>query len=112
MSQGGGCSYRGGWLMSEDYYSVLARTMSAMRQDHALMRAMIYRVARSELKRQLTDKYTDVGFPGIVRQIAALEAAIEDIESDCTDGKMLLTFSPGVEESQNATEESKNATLS
>ena len=80
-------------VMAEDYYSVLARTISAVGQDRTQLRQMIYKFARSELK---SDLFRRKGFrlEDVKQQMAALERAIERIEADIGDDTKLLAYSP------------------
>jgi len=68
--------------MSQKFYAVLERTIAAARQDPAQLRALVYQLARLELKRAVykndnSDTLTDAKY-----QITALETAIEQIESN------------------------------
>jgi hypothetical protein len=65
-------------FMSQEYYSVLGRTISAVAQDHAQLRGIIYRLARIELQRELRRRYKIE----LQQQTSALEKAIAQIESD------------------------------
>ncbi len=96
--------------MSQEYYSVLARTMTAVTRDHAQLRMMIYRFARSELRRELYER-RDIRWAEIKQQISALEKAIEQIESDVIDDTMLLTFSSERVTNQKAAARSTNTAL-
>lgn len=71
--------------MSEEYYSVLARTISAASEDHARLREMVYRLARIELKKELNRRYK----LELRKQTSALEDAIEKIEVDFAETKAL-----------------------
>lgn len=71
--------------MSEEYYSVLARTISAACEDHARLREMVYRLARIELKKELNRRYK----LELKKQTSALESAIEKIETECAETKAL-----------------------
>src|SRR5579862_7057510 len=64
--------------MSEEYYSVLARTLVAVEDDPALLRGTVYKLARVELERQLNRRYELEK----AEQIAALEQAIGQSERD------------------------------
>jgi hypothetical protein len=74
--------------MAEEYYSVLARTISAASDDHARLREMVYRLARIELKKEL-DRRFEIE---LQKQTSALEDAIDKIESDFADMKALPEF--------------------
>ena len=64
--------------MAQEYYSVLARTISAVADDHAQLRSVVYSLARMELRKELRRRYK-IEFQ---QQTAALENAITQIESD------------------------------
>ena len=64
--------------MSQEYYSVLARTISAVAEDHAQLRNIVYSLARVELRKELRRRYKIE----LQQQTAALEGAIAEIESD------------------------------
>jgi hypothetical protein len=64
--------------MSQEYYSVLARTISAVAEDHAQLRSIVYSLARMELRKELRRRYK-IEFQ---EQTSALENAITKIESD------------------------------
>lgn len=66
--------------MSQEYYSVLARTISAVAEDHAQLRSVVYSLARMELKKELRRRYKIE----VQQQTKALENAITKIESDFT----------------------------
>jgi hypothetical protein len=65
----------------DDYYSVLARVIAVLTQDHEQLRAMVYELARQKLREELTQQIESVGRWGM--QIRSLEAAIVRFESDC-----------------------------
>ena len=79
--------------MSQEYYTVLARTMEAVGRDHAQMRMMIYKFARSELRRELFQR-KNIRWIEMKQQITALEQAIERIEADVVGNTLRLTYSP------------------
>ena len=78
--------------MAEEYYSVLARTIAAAGQDHAQFRMMIYQFARTELRRDLFQR-KGIRWAEMQQQMAALEGAIERMESEIGNDTKLLTFS-------------------
>lgn len=82
--------------MSEEFYSVLLRTIESVGQDHAQLRHMIYRIARIELSKQLLRHYGDVDRGRPRRELEALEEAIKEIESNVGQDDRLLGFSPQV----------------
>lgn len=67
--------------MSRSYYAVLERTIAAARQDPARLRALVYQLARLELKRALYRAETSITLASAKQQIGALESAIEQIET-------------------------------
>jgi len=79
--------------MTEDYYSVLARTISAVGRDQTQLRLMIYKFARSELKNDLFRR-KGMTWADMKQQMAALERAIDQIEADIGNDTKLLACSP------------------
>jgi hypothetical protein len=79
--------------MTDDYYSVLARTISAVGQDQTQLRLMIYKFARSELKSDLFRR-KGLRLEDVKQQMAALEWAIDRIEADIGNDTKLLAYSP------------------
>jgi hypothetical protein len=76
----------------EGYYSVLARILTAVSQDHAQLRLLVYELARRKLRKSLAGQFEEDDWAGIQEQMQALEAAIDQIESDCA--RKSLTFVP------------------
>jgi hypothetical protein len=74
------------------YYSVLMRILTAVSQDHAQLRLLVYELARRKLRKSLASQFEDGNWSGIQEQMQALEAAIDQIESDCAHKS--LTFVP------------------
>jgi hypothetical protein len=74
------------------YYSVLMRILTAVSQDHAQLRLLVYELARRKLRKSLATQFEDGDWSGIQEQMQALEAAIDQIESDCSHKS--LTFVP------------------
>jgi hypothetical protein len=74
------------------YYSVLMRILTAVSQDHAQLRLLVYELARRKLRKSLAPQFEDGDWSGIQEQMQALEAAIDRIESDCAHKS--LTFVP------------------
>src|SRR5580698_1102114 len=66
----------------QDHYSVLARIVSAVSQDHAQLRMLIYEFARTKLRRDLYRQFEAGDWAEIETQVLALEAAIDQVESD------------------------------
>jgi hypothetical protein len=77
--------------MPEEYYSVLARSITAAGQDHAQLRGVIYQLARIELQTELSRRHE----AEMQEQVSALENAIKQIETDVVENSALLTFTPG-----------------
>lgn len=67
--------------MSQEYYTVLARTIATAGQNPAHLRALVYRLARAELKRELFKNGNSISLFEAKQQISALDAAIEQIEA-------------------------------
>lgn len=78
--------------MSQRYYYALARRIADADRDHALLRALIYRDARAQLRKELDRRRDEVGQLEINEQIFALDKAIEQLEADLVDDTRLLTF--------------------
>jgi hypothetical protein len=76
--------------MSEEYYSLLARTIEAAGEDQAQLRGVVYQLARMELRTELSRRHATE----MQEQISALENAITKVEYDVGDGTALLTFRP------------------
>lgn len=68
--------------MAQDYYGFLARTIIGARRDSAQLRTVIYQFARAQLRQELSDNDDQVSLAEAKQHIAALETAIEQIESD------------------------------
>jgi len=77
--------------MSQEFDSVLARTIAAIGDDKAQIRTMIYHLARLELLRKIdcSDKFERRD------EVSALEAAISSIETEAEGAASLLTYSAG-----------------
>ena len=78
--------------MQEDYYSVLARMITATAQDEDQLRKMVYELARNKLRRQLYLQYQHLHRPEREDQLMELEAAITQIESDAAQNVPLLSL--------------------
>jgi hypothetical protein len=76
--------------MPQEYYSVLARSITAAGQDHSQLRGVIYQLARVELKTELSRRHE----AEVKEQVSALENAIKQIETDIVENPALLTFTP------------------
>jgi hypothetical protein len=80
--------------MPEDYYRFLVRTITTVGQDPAQLRMVVYQFARSKLRKELFAK-KDLRWAEMKQQMATLEKAIEQIESDVADHTVLLSaFAP------------------
>jgi hypothetical protein len=77
----------------DHYYSVLTRSLDAIRHDPAQMRKLIYEFARSKLKRDLSQQFEEGNWAQIEEQARALEFAIDRVESEIESGNA-LTFAP------------------
>lgn len=66
----------------QDHYSVLARIVASVSQDHAQLRILIYEFARTKLRRDLYRQFEAGDWAEIETQVLALEAAIDQVESD------------------------------
>jgi hypothetical protein len=93
--------------MSGEYYSVLARTISAASEDHTRLRGMVYRLARIELRKELYRRYRIE----LRKQTSALEDAIAKIETDFTNNPALsdLSSKDKVDRSRDATPAARTA---
>ena len=76
----------------DHYHSVLARMVSAVSEDHAQLRTLIYEFARRKLRKDLFRQFEDGDWPEIERQVSTLEAAIGQIEADFSNTVPRLTF--------------------
>jgi hypothetical protein len=65
-----------------DHYSVLARMVAAVSQDHGQLRMLIYEFARTKLRRDLYRQFEAGDWSGIEERVLALEAAIDQVEAD------------------------------
>jgi hypothetical protein len=73
--------------MSKDYYSVLAQAIAGVSADQAEARWKVYEAARNALRRELHRQYTvprtgNINGHGLAEQMAALNRAIQQIESE------------------------------
>jgi hypothetical protein len=66
----------------DHYHSVLGRMVSAVSQDHAQLRTLIYEFARRKLRKDLFRQFEDGDWSEIEKQVTTLEAAIDQIEAD------------------------------
>jgi hypothetical protein len=84
--------------MSEEYYSVLIRTIRALARDQAQARSIVYQLARVELRKALYLQRFDpqngsTSWEEIQEQITSLETAIERVESEAVEHSKQLGFS-------------------
>ena len=77
---------------TQDYYSVLARVIAEVSQDHAHFRSIIYEFARVKLRKELCQHFVDGRWPEIEEQVRGLEAAIDRMESDFAQSAPALQF--------------------
>ena len=64
----------------DHYYSVLARMVSAVSQDHAQLRSLVYEFARRKLRKDLYPQLEDGDWAEIQKRVLTLETAIDQIE--------------------------------
>src|ERR1700688_3773698 len=76
----------------DHYQSVLARMVSAVSQDHAQLRTLIYEFARRKLRKDLFRQFEDGDWHEVERQVSTLEAAIDKIEADFSNTVPRLSF--------------------
>ena len=76
----------------DHYQSVLGKMVSAVSQDHAQLRTLIYEFARRKLRKDLFRHFEDGDWPEIERQVSTLEAAIDKIEADFSNTVPRLSF--------------------
>jgi hypothetical protein len=76
----------------DHYHSVLGRMVSAVSQDHAQLRTLIYEFARRKLRKDLFRQFEDGDWSEIEKQVTTLEAAIDQIEADFSHTVPRLTF--------------------
>lgn len=68
--------------MQEDYYAALASVVMASARDDTQLRSMIYDLARSKLRQQLDRQAKALSRSERAQQLAALDTAIEQVETD------------------------------
>src|ERR1700739_2556555 len=68
--------------MSQDYNSVLARTVAEAGRDHTQLRMLVYKAAGSELWKELHRAEKFATYTDKMREVSALEAAIDRLESN------------------------------
>jgi hypothetical protein len=76
----------------DHYHSVLAKMVSAVSEDHAQLRTLIYEFARRKLRKDLFRQFEDGDWSEIERQISTLEAAIGQTEADFSNTVPRLSF--------------------
>ena len=62
--------------------AVLTKMVSAVNEDHAQLRKLIYEFARIKLRRSLYREFEEGDWTGIQERVLALESAIEEVEAD------------------------------
>ena len=72
--------------MSQEYYAVLVRMITAAGRDRAQLRTIIYELARIQLRKELYQR-PDYNLLEIKNEMSSLEAAIERVEDDA-DGEL------------------------
>lgn len=73
-----------------DYYSVLTAAISHSERDSAQLRAMVYELARFNLKREALFRYPPMSMPELTRHMNELELAIAHIEANSADERASL----------------------
>lgn len=66
----------------QSYQSVLTRMVETVSHDNAQLRQLIYEFARIRLRKDLYREFHELGWTGIAERVLALEAAIDQVESD------------------------------
>ena len=73
-------------------HSVLARMVSTVTEDHNQLRTLIYEFARRKLRKDLFRQFEDGDWSEIERRVSTLEAAIDRVETDFSNGAPQLSF--------------------
>jgi hypothetical protein len=76
----------------QDHYSVLARMVADVSQDHAQLRTFIYEFARVKLRKELYPRFVEGAWSEIEEEMRGLEAAIGRIEADFAQNAPSLPF--------------------
>jgi hypothetical protein len=76
----------------DHFHSVLARMVSTVTEDHTQLRTLIYEFARRKLRKDLFRQFEDGDWSEIERRVSTLEAAIDRVETDFSNGAPQLTF--------------------
>jgi hypothetical protein len=95
----------------QDHYSILARIVFAVSQDHAQLRMLIYEFARTKLRRDLYRQFEAGEWAEIETQVLALEAAIDQVESDFVQIAAPLPFVAETALSNDTTESSTQSAI-
>jgi hypothetical protein len=95
----------------DHYHSVLARMVSAVSEDHAQLRTLIYEFARRKLRKDLFRQFEDGDWHEIERQVSTLEAAIDKIEADFSNTVPRLSFETEQASSGSSHQASANSAL-
>jgi hypothetical protein len=94
----------------DHYQSVLARMVSAVSQDHAQLRTLIYEFARRKLRKDLFRQFEDGDWSEIEKQVSTLEEAIGRIEADFSHTLPRLSFETEQAPTVNTHEDSTSPT--
>ena len=76
----------------DHFHSVLARMVSTVTEDHNQLRTLIYEFARRKLRKDLFRQFEDGDWSEIERRGSTLEAAIDRVETDFSNGAPQLSF--------------------
>ena len=76
----------------DHFHSVLARMVSTVTEDHTQLRTLIYEFARRKLRKDLFRQFEDGDWSEIERRVSTLEAAIDRVETDFSNGAPQLSF--------------------
>ena len=76
----------------DHFHSVLARMVSTVTEDHNQLRTLIYEFARRKLRKDLFRQFEDGDWSEIERRVSTLEAAIDRVETDFSNGAPQLSF--------------------
>ncbi len=79
----------------DHYHSVLNRMVSAVSQDHAQLRSLVYEFARRKLRKDLVRQFEDGDWSEIERRVSTLEEAINQLETDFSNDVPRLSFNAG-----------------
>jgi hypothetical protein len=77
----------------QQYYSVLAKVVAEVSQDHAHLRSFIYEYVRTKLRKELYPQFLDGAWSEIEEKTGALEDAIDRLEAEYEQSPPLLFHS-------------------